>query len=219
MLREAHRLELKVVTELITIHTSDRSCFQRAAFTASSPQRISTYGATPTRNISARASYYGHGNSTGPGSGRKAYYWHRFFSHQPDLNFDNPQVMESVLQVIASGSIWRRRFSPGCHSYLVEREGTSNENLRETHARDQGAARGITMPPTERFCWRKRISGGGCARVLRTAMNATWPITFRLIAADLHGDRSGGRTRSSRSCSKRRIFPITCQGRFFCAID
>ena len=65
----------------------------------------------------------------------KAYYWHRFFSHQPDLNFDNPEVMKAVLEIMR---FW---FDMGVDGfrldaipYLVEREGTNNENLRETHA-------------------------------------------------------------------------------------
>ncbi len=65
----------------------------------------------------------------------KAYYWHRFFSHQPDLNFDNPQVMEAVLQIMR---FWLDMGVDGFRldaiPYLVEREGTNNENLRETHA-------------------------------------------------------------------------------------
>jgi len=65
----------------------------------------------------------------------KAYYWHRFFSHQPDLNFDNPRVMEAVLQIMR---FWLDMGVDGFRldaiPYLVEREGTNNENLRETHA-------------------------------------------------------------------------------------
>ena len=64
----------------------------------------------------------------------KQYYWHRFFSHQPDLNFDNPQVMSAVLEIMR---FWLDMGVDGFRldaiPYLVEREGTSNENLRETH--------------------------------------------------------------------------------------
>ena len=64
----------------------------------------------------------------------KQYYWHRFFSHQPDLNFDNPHVMEAVLQIMR---FWLDMGVDGFRldaiPYLVEREGTNNENLRETH--------------------------------------------------------------------------------------
>ena len=64
----------------------------------------------------------------------KAYYWHRFFSHQPDLNFDNPHVFRAVLRVM------RHWFDMGVDGmrldaipYLIERDGTNNENLPETH--------------------------------------------------------------------------------------
>ena len=65
---------------------------------------------------------------------RSAYYWHRFYSHQPDLNFDNPAVMEEVLSVMR---FWLDMGVDGLRldavPYLVEREGTNNENLPETH--------------------------------------------------------------------------------------
>ena len=64
----------------------------------------------------------------------KQYYWHRFFSHQPDLNFDNPRVMDAVLDIMR---FWLDMGVDGFRldaiPYLVEREGTNNENLRETH--------------------------------------------------------------------------------------
>src|SRR5207248_193292 len=64
----------------------------------------------------------------------QAYYWHRFFSHQPDLNFDSPHVLRAMLRVM---DLWLRLgvdgFRPDAVPYLVERAGTSNESLRETH--------------------------------------------------------------------------------------
>src|SRR5262249_25042474 len=63
-----------------------------------------------------------------------AYFWHRFYSHQPDLNFDNPRVLEEVLSVMA---FWLDLGIDGLRldavPYLLEREGTNNENLPETH--------------------------------------------------------------------------------------
>ncbi|HET7864429.1 MAG TPA: putative maltokinase, partial [Burkholderiaceae bacterium] len=65
----------------------------------------------------------------------KAYYWHRFFSHQPDLNFDNPQVLEAIFRTMR---FWLDMGVDGFRldaiPYLVERDGTRNENLPETHA-------------------------------------------------------------------------------------
>ncbi len=64
-----------------------------------------------------------------------AYYWHRFYSHQPDLNYDNPRVLKEVLAVLR---YWAELGVDGLRldavPYLVEREGTNNENLPETHA-------------------------------------------------------------------------------------
>ena len=65
----------------------------------------------------------------------KAYYWHRFFSHQPDLNFDNPAVIRGNHQGHAFlAGYGRGRYAPRCDPVLVEREGTNCENLPETHA-------------------------------------------------------------------------------------
>ena len=94
-------------------------------------------GATPTRNTRTHASFSPTRKSpTGPGiRWRKAYYWHRFFSHQPDLNFDNPLVLEEVLRVMR---FWLDMGVDALRidaiPYLVERDGTNCENLPETHA-------------------------------------------------------------------------------------
>src|SRR5690606_27117472 len=65
-----------------------------------------------------------------------AYYWHRFYSHQPDLNYDNPQVLKEILAVLR---YWLDMGVDGLRldavPYLVEREGTNNENLPEPHAK------------------------------------------------------------------------------------
>ena len=96
-----------------------------------------TCGPTPTRNTRTRASSSPiRKNPTGRGiETAKAYYWHRFFSHQPDLNFDNPLVMEEVLKVMR---FWLDMGVDGLRldaiPYLVERDGTNCENLPETHA-------------------------------------------------------------------------------------
>ncbi|HEX3604211.1 MAG TPA: maltose alpha-D-glucosyltransferase [Steroidobacteraceae bacterium] len=139
MLREAHRLELKVVTELIINHTSDQHPWFQAARNAApgSPQRdFYVWSDTDQKYLGTRIIFTDTESSNWTWDPvAKAYYWHRFFSHQPDLNFDNPQVMQSVLQVMR---FWLEMGVDGFRldaiPYLVEREGTSNENLRETHA-------------------------------------------------------------------------------------
>jgi maltose alpha-D-glucosyltransferase / alpha-amylase len=139
MLGEAHRLGLKVVTELIINHTSDQHPWFQAArhAPAGSPERdFYVWSDTDQKYLGTRIIFTDTETSNWTWDPiAKAYYWHRFFSHQPDLNFDNPRVMEAVLEIMR---FW---FDMGVDGfrldaipYLVEREGTNNENLRETHA-------------------------------------------------------------------------------------
>jgi maltose alpha-D-glucosyltransferase / alpha-amylase len=138
MLHEAHKLGLKVITELVINHTSDQHpWFQAArAAPAGSPQRdFYVWSDTDQKYLGTRIIFTDTETSNWAWDPlAKAYYWHRFFSHQPDLNFDNPQVLQAVLQTMR---FW---FDMGVDGfrldaipYLVEREGTNNENLRETH--------------------------------------------------------------------------------------
>src|ERR1700691_3888449 len=139
MLHEAHRLGLKVITELIINHTSDQHpWFQAArAAPAGSPERdFYVWSDTDQKYLDTRIIFTDAESSNwcfDPVA--KQYYWHRFFSHQPDLNFDNPRVLEAVLKIMR---FWLEMGVDGFRldaiPYLVEREGTNNENLRETHA-------------------------------------------------------------------------------------
>ena len=139
MLGEAHRLGLKVVTELIINHTSDQHPWFQAARNApagSALRDFYVWSDTDQKYLDTRIIFTDTETSNWAFDPvAKAYYWHRFFSHQPDLNFDNPQVMEAVLQVMR---FWLDMGVDGFRldaiPYLVEREGTNNENLRETHA-------------------------------------------------------------------------------------
>jgi maltose alpha-D-glucosyltransferase/alpha-amylase len=139
MLGEAHRLGLKVVTELIINHTSDQHPWFQAARNApaNSPKReFYVWSDTEQKYAGTRIIFTDTESSNWTWDPvAKAFYWHRFFSHQPDLNFDNPQVMKAVLQIMR---FWLDMGVDGFRldaiPYLVEREGTNNENLRETHA-------------------------------------------------------------------------------------
>jgi maltose alpha-D-glucosyltransferase / alpha-amylase len=139
MLREAHRLGLRVVTELIINHTSDQHPWFKAARRAppGSPEReFYVWSDTDQKYLGTRIIFTDTETSNWTWDPvAKAYFWHRFFSHQPDLNFDNPAVMDAVLQVMR---FWLDMGVDGFRldaiPYLVEREGTNNENLRETHA-------------------------------------------------------------------------------------
>src|ERR1700733_4691002 len=136
--REAHRRGIRVITELVVNHTSDQHpWFQRARKAKpGSPWRDfyvwsdndQKYAGTRIIFVDTERSNW----TWDPVAG--AYYWHRFYSHQPDLNYDNPQVLKAVLSVMR---FWLQLGVDGLRldavPYLVEREGTSNENLPETH--------------------------------------------------------------------------------------
>jgi maltose alpha-D-glucosyltransferase/alpha-amylase len=138
MLLEAHRLGLKVVTELIINHTSDQHPWFQAArrAPAGSPERdFYVWSDTDQKYLGTRIIFIDTETSNWTWDPvAKAYYWHRFFGHQPDLNFDNPQVLNAVLQIMR---FWLDMGVDGFRldaiPYLVEREGTNNENLPETH--------------------------------------------------------------------------------------
>ena len=134
----AHARGLRVITELIINHTSDQHAwFQRARRAPKgSPERdFYVWSDDDTRYGDARIIFTDTEISNwtwDPVAGQ--YYWHRFFSHQPDLNFDNPAVLEAVLDIMA---FWLDLGVDGLRldaiPYLIERDGTSCENLPETH--------------------------------------------------------------------------------------
>ncbi len=138
-LRAAHRRDLRVITELVINHTSDQHpWFQRArhAPPGSRWRDFYVWSDAPDRYREARIIFkdFEHSNwAWDPVA--KAYYWHRFYSHQPDLNFDNAEVRRAVFQVL---DFWLDMGVDGLRldavPYLFEREGTSCENLPETHA-------------------------------------------------------------------------------------
>jgi len=139
LLKEAHRRELRVVTELVMNHTSDQhEWFQRSRRAApGTPWRDwYVWSDTPDRYQEARIIFQDFETSNwswDPIAG--AYFWHRFYSHQPDLNFDNPAVGEAMIDVL---DYWLKMGVDGVRldavPYLFEREGTNCENLPETHA-------------------------------------------------------------------------------------
>ncbi len=135
----AHDRGLKVITELVINHTSDQHpWFQRARHAPKgSPERdFYVWSDTDAKYAGTRIIFTDTEKSNWTWDEVAGqYYWHRFFSHQPDLNFDNPAVMEEVLSVMR---FWLDIGIDGLRldavPYLVEREGTNNENLPETHA-------------------------------------------------------------------------------------
>jgi maltose alpha-D-glucosyltransferase / alpha-amylase len=136
---EAHRRGLKVITELVVNHTSDQHpWFQRArAAERDSPERnFYVWSDTDKRFPETRIIFSDTEESNWAWDKvARQYYWHRFFSHQPDLNHNNPEVVKAVIRVMKH---WLDMGVDGLRldaiPYLCVREGTTNENLPETHA-------------------------------------------------------------------------------------
>jgi maltose alpha-D-glucosyltransferase/alpha-amylase len=138
-LREAHRRGIRVITELVINHTSNQhKWFQRSR--QSKPgslwRDLYVWSDTTERYRDARIIFTDSESSNWAWDPvARAYYWHRFYSHQPDLNYDNPRVRRLMLRVL---DFWFGMGVDGMRldavPYLFEREGTNCENLPETHA-------------------------------------------------------------------------------------
>jgi len=137
--RKAHSLGLKVITELVINHTSDRHAWFRRAREAprgSARRNFYVWSDTPDRYEGTRIIFTDTERSNWTYDEMAGqYFWHRFFSHQPDLNHDNAQVFKAIMRVMR---FWLDAGVDGLRldaiPYLIEREGTDNENLPETHA-------------------------------------------------------------------------------------
>lgn len=138
---QAHRRGLRVIADLVPNHTSDQILWFQASRDPAHPQHARyrdwyVWSPTDRRYQEARIIFL----DTEPSNWtwdplRGEYYWHRFFSHQPDLNYDNPAVQQEMLNIVR---FWLERgvdgFRVDAVPYLYEREGTNCENLPETHA-------------------------------------------------------------------------------------
>jgi maltose alpha-D-glucosyltransferase/alpha-amylase len=136
--QEAHRRDLRVITELIVNHTSDQHPWFQAARRApkgSNERDFYVWSDTPDKYAGTRIIFTDTEKSNWAWDDvAKAFYWHRFFSHQPDLNFDNPKVLEAIYGVMRFWlDLGVDGFRLDAIPYLCEREGTNNENLPETH--------------------------------------------------------------------------------------
>src|SRR5712672_2020652 len=137
-LQEAHRRHLRVITELVVNHTSDQHpWFQRSrrAKPGSAWRDFYVWSETPDKYRDARIIFRDFEPSNWTWDPvAKAYFWHRFYSHQPDLNYDNPQVAREIMRAL---DFWLDLGVDGLRldavPYLYERENTSCENLSETH--------------------------------------------------------------------------------------
>jgi maltose alpha-D-glucosyltransferase/alpha-amylase len=137
-IEEARRRDIRVITELVINHTSDQHPWFQAARRAApgSPERdFYVWSETNRKYEGVRIIFTDTETSNWSWDDTaKAYYWHRFFHHQPDLNFDNPLVFDAMVRVM---KFWFDRGVDGLRldavPYLIEREGTICENLPETH--------------------------------------------------------------------------------------
>jgi maltose alpha-D-glucosyltransferase/alpha-amylase len=135
---EAHRRGIRVITELVINHTSDHHPWFQAARRApagSSERDFYVWSDTKQKYDGVRIIFTDSETSNWSWDDTaKAYYWHRFFHHQPDLNYENPLVLEAIVKVMR---FWFERGVDGMRldavPYLIEREGTICENLEETH--------------------------------------------------------------------------------------
>ncbi len=137
-LDQAHARGLRVITELVINHTSDQHPWFQAARRAragTSKRNFYVWSDSDHQYADARVIFTDTERSNWTWDPvANAYYWHRFFRHQPDLNFDNPSVQRAVLKVM---KFWFDMGVDGMRldavPYLIEREGTTCENLPETH--------------------------------------------------------------------------------------
>ncbi|WP_095144110.1 maltose alpha-D-glucosyltransferase [Pseudomonas sp. Irchel s3b6] len=175
---QAHKRGLRVITELVINHTSDQHpWFQRArkAKSGSAARDFYVWSDDDQKYDGTRIIFLDTEKSNwtwDPVAGQ--YFWHRFYSHQPDLNFDNPKVMKALLSVM---HYWLDMGIDGLRldaiPYLIERDGTHNENLPETHE----VLKQI----------RAEIDAHYPDRMLLAEANQ-WPEDTRLYFGDTHGD-------------------------------
>ena len=141
LVEEAHKRDLRVIVELIPNHTSDQNAWFQASRDPDHPEHETykdwyVWSDTDEKYEDARIIFIDYEPSNWTlDEVRGQYFWHRFFHHQPDLNYDNPEVQREMLRVVQYWSDFGvDGFRVDATPYLIEREGTSCENLPETHA-------------------------------------------------------------------------------------
>ncbi|HXA27739.1 MAG TPA: maltose alpha-D-glucosyltransferase [Candidatus Angelobacter sp.] len=137
LLNEAHARGMRVIMDMVMNHTSDQHpWFQEARSSPDNPRRdwyvwsdtVNRYNDARIIFVDSETSNWTWDDTAG------AYYWHRFFSHQPDLNYDNPEVRQAMFDVVRFWlDLGMDGFRLDAVPYLYEREGTNCENLDETH--------------------------------------------------------------------------------------
>jgi len=138
LMEEAHRRGIRIIADLVVNHTSDQHpWFQESRQSTDNPRADWYVWSDDDKQYSdARIIFTDTERSNWAwDSNRQQYYWHRFFSHQPDLNYDNTEVQEAMLGILRFWlNLGMDGFRLDAVPYLFEREGTNCENLKETHA-------------------------------------------------------------------------------------
>ncbi len=141
LVEEAHKHDLRVIVELIPNHTSDQNAWFQASRNPDHPEHEYykdwyVWSDTDEQYEDARIIFLDYESSNWTyDEMRGQYFWHRFFHHQPDLNYDNPEVAREMLRIVQYWSDFGvDGFRVDATPYLIEREGTSCENLPDTHA-------------------------------------------------------------------------------------
>ena len=186
MLAEAHRLGLKVITELVINHTSDAHPWFQAARRAppGSPERdFYVWSDSDEKYAGTRIIFTDTETSNWTWDPvAKAYFWHRFFSHQPDLNFDNPAVLQAIFQTMR---FWLDMGVDGFRLDAIPvpdraRGHQQREPARDPRRSSSSCARRSTPATRTASCSPRPTSGPRtCASTSATATNATWRITSR----------------------------------------
>ena len=189
LLDAAHQRGIRVITDLVMNHTSEsHPWFQESRHDPDGPYGdYYVWSDTSEKYTDARIIFVDTEESNWTFDPvRRQFYWHRFFSHQPDLNYENPAVQEAMIDVIRFWlDLGIDGFRLDAVPYLFEREGTNCENLPETHAFLKRVRKVVDDEfPGPGAAGRGQPMAGRCRRVLRrrqppAATNATWRFTSR----------------------------------------
>ena len=219
----AHQRGMRVIADLVMNHTSsDHPWFQEARSSPDNPKRDwYVWSDTVARYEDARIIFIDTETSNWTWDEQAgAYYWHRFFCHQPDLNFDNPEVQEAMLDVAALLARPRpRRLPPRRHALPLRarRAPTARTSPRRTTFLKRVRARSTRTTPTA--CCSPRPTSGPptSSSTSATATSATWPSTSRSCRACSWRLRREEATPMLEILARRRTSPTTASGACSCA--
>jgi maltose alpha-D-glucosyltransferase/alpha-amylase len=221
----AHARGIRVIIELVINHTSDQHPWFKKARESrpdSAARNYYVWSDTDKKYADTRIIFVDTEKSNWTWDPvANAFFWHRFYSHQPDLNFDNPQVLREVL---AAMRFWLDMGVDGLRldaiPYLIEREGTSSENLPETHQILKRIRSELDRRYEDKMLLAPRPINGPrtSSSILATGTNARWRFIFPSCRACTWRSRRRIAFRSPTSFARPRTSRPTPNGRSFCAI-